>query len=133
MKNLNILIALIFLFLVSATNAQTKTQSPPKDFFACWKASHEESNEKTKTDIYRSCSYSKFGPSMFRLEIEFFKDGKCKFLHVGPADDHYYVEGKWVYDGKTKIISVLDDKGNLTYKFKIKKVSKDLMKTISLT
>jgi hypothetical protein len=52
---------------------------------------------------------------------------------VGPADDHYYVEGKWVYDGKTKIISVLDDKGNLTYKFKIKKVSKDLMKTISLT
>ena len=131
MKKINLILSLTLLVTLCG-NAQVKTSAPPKEFFTCWKASYEESNEKTKTDVYRPCTYSKFRPSMFRLEIEFFNDGKCKFLHVGPTDDHYYVDGKWVYDKNTKTISVLDDKDKLTYKFKIKKVGKELMKTISL-
>lgn len=126
------ILLILFLPLSIAINAQTKTSLPPKEFFACWKASYEESNEKTRADVYRPCAYSKFKPSMFRLEIEFFIDGKCKFLHIGPTDNHYFVDGKWIYDSNKKIISVLDEIGKPTFKFAIKKVSKEVLKTISL-
>jgi hypothetical protein len=120
------------LFLSVICNSQSAEALPPKDFFSCWKASYEENNEKTKSEVYRPCSYEKFRPSMFRLEIEFFKTGKCKYLHVGAADLHYYIEGKWTYNKKTNIITVLDDKEIIAYKFKLKKVNKEFMKVISL-
>ena len=130
MKKTTILI--LFLIWQFSFYAQTKNALPPKEIFACWKASYEETNEKTKTEIYRPCTYSKFRPSMFRLEIEFFIDGKCKFLRVGTTDNHYYAEGKWNYESSKKIITVLDENGKPTYKFALKKVSKDVLKTISL-
>ncbi|MEO6305268.1 MAG: hypothetical protein ABIP51_19060 [Bacteroidia bacterium] len=111
--------------------ANSKTSAPPKEFFACWKASYEENDEKTKTQVYRPCTNT-FRPSMFRLEIEFFADGKCKFLHAGETDAHYYVEGKWSYNKKTKAVTVTDDKGVMMYKFKIKEAKKDGLKIISL-
>lgn len=122
----------VCMFLFINSNAKIKQSVPPEYFFKCWKASYEENNEKTKTDIYRPCSYEKFKPRMFRLEIEFFKTGKCKYLQVGAADLHYYVEGKWTYNKKTKTITVSDDKEVITYKFKLKKINKELMETISL-
>jgi|GEM_PF-1967970 len=123
---------LSLLIIALLSKAQTKEQLPPDAFFSCWKASYEENIEKTKTEVYRPCTYSKFRPSMFRLEIEFFKTGKCKYLKVGAADNHYYIEGKWSYNNKTKVVTVLDDKDVLTYKFKLKKINKEFMKTISL-
>jgi hypothetical protein len=122
----------VCMYLFINSNAKTKESVPPENFFKCWKASYEENNEKTKTDIYRPCSYEKFKPRMFRLEVEFFKAGKCKYLQVGAADLHYYVEGKWTYNKKTKTITVSDDKDVITYKFKLKKINKELMETIPL-
>jgi hypothetical protein len=123
---------LVCLFFSISSIAQTKESLPPEVFFKCWKASYEENKEKTKLEVYRPCTYEKFGPRMFRLEIEFFKTGACKFLQVGATDMHYYVEGKWIYDSNKKIISVLDEIGKPTFKFAIKKVSKEVLKTISL-
>jgi hypothetical protein len=123
---------LVCLFFSISYIAQTKESLPPEGFFKCWKASYEENNEKTKVEVYRPCSYEKFGPRMFRLEIEFFKTGTCKFLQVGATDMHYYVEGKWSYNNKTKVVTIIDDKDVMTYKFKLKKLNKEMMKTISL-
>jgi len=123
---------LVCLFFSISYIAQTKESLPPEGFFKCWKASYEENNEKTKVEVYRPCSYEKFGPRMFRLEIEFFKTGTCKFLQVGATDMHYYVEGKWSYNNKTKVVTIIDDKDVMTYKFKLKKLTKEMMKTISL-
>ena len=123
---------LVCLFFSISYIAQTKESLPPEGFFKCWKASYEENNEKTKVEVYRPCTYEKFGPRMFRLEIEFFKTGTCKFLQVGATDMHYYVEGKWSYNNKTKVVTIIDDKDVMTYKFKLKKLNKEMMKTISL-
>ncbi len=119
------------LFFISSCFIAQKTTYPPKEFYACWKAAHEENNEKAKTNVFRSCTYT-FGPSMFRFEIEFFADGKCKYLHVGPTDNHYYVEGKWNYDKKKKVIIVKDDTGKISYKYKIKDVNKEKLTLVML-
>ncbi len=126
------IILFVCMFLYISANAQKKESLPPEGFFKCWKASYEENNEKTKFEVYRPCTYEKFGPRMFRLEIEFFKTGTCKFLQVGATDLHYYVEGKWSYNNKTKVVTIIDDKDVMTYKFKLKKLTKEMMKTISL-
>lgn len=126
------IILFVCVFLYISANAQKKESLPPEGFFKCWKASYEENNEKTKFEVYRPCTYEKFGPRMFRLEIEFFKTGTCKFLQVGATDLHYYVEGKWSYNNKTKVVTIIDDKDVMTYKFKLKKLTKEMMKTISL-
>ena len=123
---------LVCLFFSISSISQTKESSPPEGFFKCWKASYEENKEKTKLEVYRPCTYEKFGPRMFRLEIEFFKTGTCKFLQVGATDMHYYVEGKWSYNNTTKVITIIDDKDVMTYEFKLKKLNKEMMKTISL-
>lgn len=132
MKKLAPLFTTAFILLSLISFSQTNGSLPPEALFKCWKASYEENNEKTNTDFYRPCSYEKFGPRMFRLEIEFFKTGACKYLQVGATDLHYYIEGKWIYNKKTKTISVLDDKGVITYKFKLKKINSEFMKTIPL-
>jgi len=126
------LIIAFVLFISVSYQAQTKKVFPPKEFYACWKASYEENIEETKTQVFRSCTYTKFRPSMFRLEIEFFVAGKCKYLHVGASDIHYYVEGKWNYDKKTKVVTVVDEKEQPAFKFKIKEAKKDVLKVISL-
>ncbi len=122
-----ILIACLLIVSIAFKAQTKKPETPSKDLFSCWKASYEENNEKRKTQVFRSCSYTKFAPSMFRLEIEFFADGKCKYLHVGPTDNHYYVEGKWTYNKKTKKLNIEDDKGSIEYKFKFKEIKNDVL------
>ncbi|MBA2610504.1 MAG: hypothetical protein H0U95_00940 [Bacteroidetes bacterium] len=126
-----IFISFLFFFSLICIGQQ-KTLFPPAEFYSCWKSSHEENNEKAKTEVYRPCTYTKFPPSMFRLEIEFFITGKCKYLHVGPTDIHYYVDGKWGMNKKTRIITVFDDKGKLAYKYKLKTVKKDELVLLSV-
>lgn len=126
----NIIIAIVLFISVNCVATIKKTPLP-KEFFACWKASYEENDEKAKTEIYRPCT-NEFRPSMFRLSIEFFKDGKCKYLHAGPTDIHYFVDGKWTYNSRTKVVTVLDDKKKLAYKFKVIEANGDILKISSL-
>lgn len=119
------------LLFISSNFIAQKVTYPPKEFYSCWKSAHEENNEKAKTNVFRPCTYT-FGPSMFRLEIEFFNNGSCKYLHVGATDIHYYVEGKWNYDKKKKMIIIKDDKGKVEYKYKIKEVNKEKLTLVML-
>jgi hypothetical protein len=118
------------LFISSCLFAQ-KTTYPPKEFYTCWKAAYEENNEKAKTNVFRPCTYT-FRPSMFRLEIEFFANGNCKYLQVGAADLHYYIDGKWSCDKKTKTITIKDDKDKVAYKYKIKGIKKEKLTFVML-
>lgn len=128
MKNF-IIAAVLFITINCAANI--KKTPLPKEFFTCWKAAYEENDEKAKTQVYRPCT-NEFGPSMFRLSIEFTSNGNCKYLHAGPTDNHYYVEGKWKYNSKTKVVTVLDDKKKLAYKFKVIETKSDILKVSSL-
>ncbi len=128
MKNI-IFTAILFISINCV--AGTKKTPLPKEFFTCWKAAYEENDEKAKTQVYRPCT-NQFGPSRFRLSIEFSSDGKCKYLHAGPTDNHYFVEGKWIYNARTKVVTVLNDKKKLAYKFKVVEAKGDILKVSSL-
>ncbi len=117
-------------FLISLFGfAQKKSALPPENLFACWSASYEENIETAKEKLYRPCDYN-FPPSRFRQSIVFDKRGTCQVLHVGETDAHYYVDCKWTYDKKKKIVSIADDKGKVKMKIKIVSVDKEKLKII---
>jgi len=122
-----IIITAILLITVNTNIAVAKKAPLPKEFFTCWKSAHEEKDEKAKTQVFRPCT-NEFRPSMFRLSIEFFADGKCKYLHAGATDAHYFVDGKWSYNKRKKIITVFDDKKKIEYRFKVIEVKGDILK-----
>ncbi len=122
----NLIIAAVLLISMNCAATIKRTPLPP-EFFTCWKSAHEEKDEKAKIQVFRPCT-NEFRPSMFRLSIEFFKDGKCKYLHAGPTDNHYFVEGTWTYNSRTKIVTVFDDKKKREYKFKVIEAKGDILK-----
>lgn len=122
----NIIIAITLLVSINCA-ATIKKTTLPKEFFTCWKSAHEEKDEKAKTQIFRPCT-NEFRPSMFRLSIEFFADGKCKYLHAGATDAHYFVDGTWTYNKRKKIVTVFDDKKKIEYRFKVIEVKGDMLK-----
>lgn len=123
------LIFISTLFMALAGFAQRKTSGPPAALFACWAASYEENKEDNQEKLYRSCDH-KFPPSRFRQTIDFDKSGTCKVLAVGETDAHYFVDCKWVYDKKKKVINISDDKGKVKMKMKIISADKELLKVI---
>lgn len=124
MKNI---IITVILFISVNCMAIAKKAALPKEFFTCWKSANEEKDEKAKMQIFRPCT-NEFRPSMFRLSIEFFADGKCKYLHAGATDAHYFVDGKWSYNARKKIVTVFDDKKKIEYRFKVIEVKGDILK-----
>lgn len=123
-------IILLSSFLISLCSfSQKRSASPPESLFACWSASYEENIETAKEKIYRPCDYN-FPPSRFRQSIVFDKKGTCQVLHVGETDAHYYVDCKWTYNKRKKIMNIADDKGKVKMKMKIVSVDKKKLKII---
>lgn len=121
-----VILSICFAFkLVSQTG---KAQMPP-EFYKCWAASFEEDNDAiTVSKTYRPCDYKEFKPSMFRYRIEFFRDGKCKWLQLAANDAHYFVDGTWKYNRGN--VTVLDAKGEIKMKFKIKNLKYNRMNIV---
>ena len=122
--------SIVFCLLLIAVNnsAQISKSIMPDAFYNCWLASYEEDEPNTNIKIYRPCDYKEFKPSMFRQSITYEKNGVCKYLQLSPNDAHYFVEGKWIYNKKKKVVTIKDDKNKDVFKFKIKKLEKTLMK-----
>lgn len=70
---------------------------------------------------------------MFRPTVEFKNDGTCQVLHVGPTDNHFYVNCTWTYDKRKKRVVVIDKDKKVEMKFKIKSIDKDVLKIVSET
>lgn len=123
------LIFISTIFMALTAFGQKKTSGPPAALFACWAASYEENKENNQEKLYRPCDYN-FPPSRFRQNIIFEKNGTCKVLAVGETDIHYFVDCKWVYDKKKKLVNVYDDKGKVKMKLKIISADKELLKVL---
>ena len=109
--------------------SQTGKAQLPADFYKCWASSFEEDDDAVAvTKTYRPCDYKDFKPSMFRFRMEFFKDGKCKWLQLAANDAHYFVDGVWKYKGG--LITVRDLKGEVKMKFKIKNLKYNRMNIV---
>lgn len=114
---------------MALTGFSQKKSALPDLMFKCWSASYEENKETSKEKLYRPCDHS-FPMSRFRQSIVFDKNGTCKVLHVGETDAHYYVDCKWTYDKKKKIMNINDDKDKVKMKMKIVSVDKETLKII---
>ena len=126
MKNITFLILSIFYFncytsVVNSKNSNEDTkQIFSEEYFVpsddnnnkiivslCkeWKHSREE--EKDSVKIYRPSTLYHFPPSRFRETLEFFKDGRFKYLFLSPNDAHYFKYGSWGMNKKdTNIIGL---------------------------
>ena len=127
MKNI-ILTSILFLSISCFSQKQKANLKLPDNFYGCWTSSYEENDQKTEILIYRPCKYKEFGASMFRHYIEFKKDGKCTYLQAAPNDAHFEAPGTWMYPKKGGLITVLNEKKELVFKFKIEHIEKNLMK-----
>jgi hypothetical protein len=105
--------------------SQSKTVLPDV-FYQCWAASYEEDNDAvTIFKTYRPCNYKEFKPGMYRHRIEFFRDGKCKWLRMAPNDAHYFVDGVWTY--QRGMVTVRNAKDQVIFKFRIKNLKQNRM------
>ncbi|MCW3078475.1 MAG: hypothetical protein JWO32_3084 [Bacteroidetes bacterium] len=120
---------LLSTLLIVLTSLGQKKSSLPDIFYSCWSASYEENKEGSQEKLYRPCDHQ-FPMSRFRQSIVFDKNGTCKVLHVGETDAHYYVDCKWTYDKKKKILDINDDKGKVKMKMKLVSVDKQTLKFI---
>ena len=125
MKNI---IAVILLFFSVKGIAQTK--GAPLSLINCWSASYEEDKENSKENMYRSCDY-KFPPKIYRPTVKFNTDGTCQVLRLGPTDTQDFVNCKWTYNKRKKLVTVINSENKTEMKFCIKHIEPGLMKTIS--
>ena len=121
-------IVIIFLAFAQTLFSQGKAVMPDA-FYQCWAASYEEDNDAvTVSKTYRPCNYKEFKPGMYRHRVEFFRDGKCKWLRMAANDAHYFVDAKWIY--RKGIITVKDDKELVVFKFRIKNLKQNRMNIV---
>ena len=98
------------------------------NFYSCWTSSYEENDQKTNVLIYRPCKFKEWKASMFRHYVSFNKDGTCAYLQASPNDAHFEALGTWAYTKKGGDITILNEKKDMVFKFKLVKIEKDLMK-----
>jgi hypothetical protein len=128
----NIIIATIFFVSANVFSQKQENRKMPENFYGCWTSSYEENDQKKpELLIYRPCKYKEFKASMYRHTMVFEKSGKCTYLAFSPTDAHYEAVGTWVYAKKKDWITIVSDKNEVVFKFKIKKIGKDLMKIIT--
>ena len=118
--------------LLISLSSLAKGKDLPEAFYNCWSASYEEDSETSKVKTFRLCDY-KFPPKMFRPTIKINKGGTCQVLHVGPTDQHFYVDCTWTYDKKKKRVTIVDKDKKVEMKFIVRSVDKDLMKIVQET
>ncbi len=121
-------ILLLFASLLCISQSKGNTKMP-EVFYNCWIASPEEdSGDNSISETYRPCNYKDSKPSMFRYKIEFFKNGKCKWLQLAANDAHYFIDGVWFY--KFGKVIVRNEKKETELKFKIQHLAYNRMNII---
>lgn len=99
----------------------------PEVFYKCWAASYEEDAKAANLyETYRPCDQINLAGNLFRKKIEFFKNGKCKWLQMAPNEEHFFIDAVWVYK-RGKII-VRDNAKAILFKFEIEHLVFNRMK-----
>ena len=118
----------MILFSFSCVSQKKKANlKMAENFYGCWISSYEENDQKTNILNYRPCKFKEWKASMFRHYVDFKKDGTCTYLQASPTDAHFEAPGTWTYTKKGGDITVLNEKKELVFKFRLKKIEKDLM------
>ncbi len=87
-----------------------------------WEHSYEELH-----NIYRPSDYMDFPASRYRQSFTFKDDNVCYYSVLAPDDRHYEEEGKWKFDPKTKVLEMTNSKSVILYKFKIIKLTENIL------
>ena len=107
-------------------SAQSDQARMPDIFYKCWTASYEEDAEAANIfETFRPCDYKEFKAGMFRQKIEFYKNGKCKWLQMAPNDAHSLIDALWIY--KFGKIIVKNEKKETIIKFRIEHLAGNRM------
>jgi hypothetical protein len=124
---------IISLLILVALNysAQNNKAIMPEVFYRCWTASFEEDAESANVfETYRPCDFKNFKVAMFRRRMEFFKNGKCKWLQLAANDAHYFIECVWIY--KRGKIFIKNEKEETLFKFKIEHLAHNRMNIVGI-
>lgn len=93
---------------------------------------HSREEEKDSIKIYRPSASRSFPPSRFREIIEFYKDGKFKYLFLDPYDAHYFKYGGWALNKQDTSIIGLVYSPQKVNRIKIIQLSNDILSFVSL-
>lgn len=95
------------------------------DIYGCWTDSFEEYNNDSKFKVFRPCNYNKIPPARFRYKFEIKNNGEFHWLELAKNDRHYKKKGTWIYNSKSKTLSIFNDKKNKVEDLVIMKIIKD--------
>lgn len=93
-------------------------------FTKSWSHSWEEQQDSVQ--IYRPTQGREFPALRYRQEYIFNKDSTASWSALAANDGHYYLNGRWRYDGENQIL-IMDMMGKEVNRLTILELTKDIL------
>jgi hypothetical protein len=93
---------------------------------------HSVEEEKDSVKIYRPAESGEFPLRRFRSIVEFYEDGRFRYLYPDPADAHHFRSGSWESNRDESNIITIEYTSEKIIRIEIVELNEFIFRFISL-